>query len=326
MTKECIYNLEEGMGKSRRADGWNELLVREEDHDLFGRISDYFRGVSDIEEVRNDPGLAETCRVADEMISGYSCSEVKPENREFIIEGTDSEMRGISEEISRNNLNEISSQWVEVWEIKKEKNGEGIKEIREFITRSAGENEKRSGDQPGRKKKVITRFLFLRYASSAAAVLAGIIFIVTALVRTNDPGRLFEKYYEPVPAVSPVTRTGNMNGTDKLAESVILYNKGDYNAAAAGFSEIISNDPSLMLPRFYLGMSHLALGDYIQAAGLLEEVAVSEGGYAKEARWYLGLIYLKDGDKMKARENFEFLAQTPGYYSERSERILRRLR
>jgi TolA-binding protein len=313
---------EEGMGKGKRADGWNELLAREEDHDLLGRISDFFRGESDIEEVKSDPGFEETCRAAEEMISGYNSSAVKPENRTFILENTDSEIGEIREEISRNNLNEISSQWVEEWETEKRK--KGSEEIREFITSSLGGTEKHT--EPDSRKRILSRPLFIRYALSAAAVLTGVVFIISVLVRSNDPGRMFDKYYEPVSAISPVTRAGNTNGTDRLAEAVSLYNKGEYNAAATGFSEIISGDPSLASPRFYLGMSHLALGNYSQAAAHLEEVAGSEGEYIKEARWYLGLIYLKEGDEVKARENFQFLTQSKGYYSGRAEKILRRLR
>ncbi|MFH0841899.1 MAG: tetratricopeptide repeat protein [Bacteroidota bacterium] len=323
MTKESIYNLEEGMGKSRRADGWNELLVREEDYDLFRRISDYFRGESDIEEAVNDPGFAETCRVADEMISGYISSGVKPENRTFILESTDSEMKGIREEIHRNNLDEISSKWVEEWETK---NKNGSKEIREFITNSVGETENQSEKPPYSEKRVSLWPLFLRYALSAAAMIAGIIFVVSVLVQSDDPGRMYDKFYEPLSAISPVTRAGSINGSNKFADVVTLYNKGEYNAAAAGFSEIISSDPSLVTPRFYLGMSHLALGNYGQAAVLLEEVAGRDGEYTKEARWYLGLIYMKEGNEAKARESLEFLTLSEGYYSERSERILRRLR
>jgi hypothetical protein len=85
-------------------------------------------------------------------------------------------------------------------------------------------------------------------------------------------------------------------------------------------------DTSLVPPRFFLGMTHLALGNYNQAASLLEGVAGRQGEYSKEARWYLGLIYLKEGDKVKASINFEFLAQSSDYYSERSGKILRRLR
>jgi len=296
----------------------------EEDHDLFSRISDYFRGESDIEEVRNDPGFAEAGRVADEMISGYTGSGVKPENRTFILESTDSEMRGISEEISRNNLNEISSHWVKEWETKKRK--KESEKIREFIANSVGETENQSEKPPYTEKRVSLRPLFMRYALSAAAVIAGIIFVVSVLVKSDDPARMYDKFYEPLAAISPVTRAGSMIGSNRLSEAITLYNKGEYDAAAAGFSEIISSDPSLVPPRFYLGMSHLALGSYSQAAALLEEVAAGKGEYTKEAMWYLGLIYLKNDDKMKAREIFQFLAQTPGYYSERSERILRRLR
>ena len=94
----------------------------------------------------------------------------------------------------------------------------------------------------------------------------------------------------------------------------------------AGFSELVAMDTSQVPPRFFLGMTHVALGNYDQAVSVLEGVAGRKGEYSKEARWYLGLVYLKEGNKDKASENFELLAQLSGYYSERSEKILRLLR
>ncbi len=88
----------------------------------------------------------------------------------------------------------------------------------------------------------------------------------------------------------------------------------------------MSMDTSLVTPRFFLGMTHLALGNYNQALNLLESVADKQGEYSKEARWYLGLVYLKEGDKDKASDCFKYLAKSSDYYSERAEKILRRLK
>ena len=104
------------------------------------------------------------------------------------------------------------------------------------------------------------------------------------------------------------------------------YKTGDYDRAAREFSETILKDPSVVSPRFLMGLTQLALKNYDQTITLLTGVVSDSGEYAKEARWYLGLTYLKTGDKQKAAECFKYLAQSEGFYRERAENILRRLK
>ena len=86
-------------------------------------------------------------------------------------------------------------------------------------------------------------------------------------------------------------------------------------------------DESTSLPAsFFLGITEIELNNTGKAIKLLGGVANRQSEYAKEATWYLGLVYIKSGNKIKARECFELLARSPGFYSDRSEKILRRLR
>jgi TolA-binding protein len=315
---------------------WDASRLSAEDAALSCKMDEFFRAEMDITDVKSDPEYAETDRRVKVMISAYQKKVRNADNETYIRDSLDGngseeiineEIREIKEEIKSKGVDEISSEWVREWHNKRQANGGRTKEIREFITSSFEESENRSQQQPDHKRKTVqTRTLFIRYISAAAAILAGVIFAVNALIPSDDPDQLFEKYYEPVSAVSPITRSASGNVTGMWASAVNSYNSGDYYAALAVFSGLMSADSSLVPPRFFLGMTHLSLGNYSEALSFLKEVADKQGEYSKEAKWYLGLVYLKEGDKIKASECFNYLAQSHGYYSERAEKILRRIR
>ena len=98
------------------------------------------------------------------------------------------------------------------------------------------------------------------------------------------------------------------------ASAIESYKLGDYQRAATGFSEAVLRDSSFISPRFFMGLTYLALENYNQAINLLSGVVNDSGEYGKEARWYLGLAYLKTGNKAKAAECFKLLAQSTGFY------------
>jgi TolA-binding protein len=318
------------------SDFWDNRALSGEDVSLSLRIDEFFRSEMDITEVKSDHAYAETDRAAKVIISDYQKSIHKAEDERFIRESfaglntdddTIDEIREIRDEIRRNRVDEVSSGWVKEWNTTKQRNGAGIKDIQEFIKRSFNETRERSGQKPDQSRKVLkTRSLVIGYVTVAAAVLAGVIFIIKSLVEPGDTERLFNRYYDPLYAVSPVTRSLNGNETSILSSAVVYYNNGDYQSALAGFSNLVSLDSAFAPPRFFLGMTHIALGNYSQAKDLLESVADNPGEYSKEARWYLGLVYLREGEKDKASDCFKLLAKTPGYYSDRAGKILLRLK
>ncbi len=327
---------EQNENKRNGAGMRDDNIMSVDDAALSRRIDEFFRAEMDIMEVKSDPGYDETGKAVQVMISDYQANIRNTDIEKYIRESMsgisnketmNDEIREIRQEIKSKGLDEISSEWIREWHIKKQTNGNGTREIREYITSSFAEGEKRLRLQPDHNRKtVLNRALIIRYISASAAVLAGVIFAVNVLLPSDDPGKLFEKYYESITAVSPVTRSMNGNITGMWSSAVSSYNKGDYHTALAGFSGLISADPSLVPPRFFLGMTHLSLGNYSGAINLLKEVADKQAEYSREARWYLGLVYLHEGDKDKAAECFKLLANSSGYYSERTEKILRRLK
>jgi TolA-binding protein len=305
---------------------------------LFDTISEYMRGVIDLEDVKNDPALTNGRNIASDIISDYKkYPSANKENEEFIREIFSvseevivSEIKTIKQEISDNKLNEITAEWVKEWHEKKQ--NPGIKdpktvEISDFI--------KGSIESPGNEPVVKSNNLFkngsgrnllIKYSSLAAAALIGAFILIRTLSPSSDPEKLFNSYYKPFNAVSPVTRSLNINGGDNYSSAIENYRTGDYQKAAIMFASELQKDPSASAAQFYLGLSQLALNNYNQAINIFSEVVERSAEFGKEARWYMGLSYLKISNNKKAAECFEILARTEGYYHDRSELILRRLR
>jgi hypothetical protein len=316
-----------------------DLQLTVEDSALFETISEYMKGRLDLEEVRNDPSLPEMNIVVRKMISDYRGNMAnRTDDEKFIRDnfiGISPEKEMLDEisriklEAGKNNIDEISAGWVKEWHEKRQKNtgrGSETDEIRDFITSSLqsekGEPEIRMKHKDG---KGLKRSLLVRYISLSAAAVIGVFILLKTLLPSSDPEKLFNSYYIPFNVLSPVTRSVTTNGPDSYSSAVVQYKSGDYQTAAVGFSDAILKDTSVIAPRFFKGITELAMGNYDQAVNLLGSVAGQSGEYHKEAEWYLGLAYLKTGDKEKAVKCFESLAQSPGFYSERAAKILRRL-
>lgn len=328
------------IGNSDRNGSEDDLLINSEDSAIFGTISEYMKGRLDLEEVRNDPALPGMDNVVREMISDHRVHGAKRTDDEKFIrdiftginreEKIIDEVSHIKQEIGNSNINEISEEWVKEWHEKRQKNGsknQKTEEIRDFITSSL-EPEKSEPERSLNHKedKAFKRSLLVRYISLSAAAVIGVFVLIRTLLPSSDPEKLFNSYYEPFSAISSVTRSTTANEPDSYQAAVERYKIGDYQTAAIGFSVAILKDTSVIAPRFFMGITQLALENFDQAINLLSGIAGRSGEYRKEAGWYLGLAYLKTGEKEKAAECFGLLAQSPGYYSERAGKILRRLK
>lgn len=318
----------------------NDMPADSEDSDIFEAVGEYMKGRLDLEDVKNDPALSSTRDIVKVMISDYNKNiSGKKDNEKFIKEifsGVKSEnkltdeIKFIKQEIDDKNLNLITSEWVKEWHEKKQKIGvpdSKTEEIRNFVTDAINS----SGHEPVKittdgRKKTSGRSLFVRYASLSAAALIGVLLVVRTLLPSSNPEKLFNSYYKPFEAISPVTRSITNNEAANYSAAIASYKTGDYQKAAAVFTEELEKDPLAISSRFFLGLSQLALKNYGQTIILLSEVANDSGEYGKEARWYLGLSYLKTGNKQKAAGCFEYLSKSNGFYRESSEKILRRLK
>jgi TolA-binding protein len=324
----------------------DDLIINSEDAILFDTIGDYMKGKSDLDDVMNDPEYQNTFSAVQDMVSYYNNNSARRENEKFIrniftVEHDDdltNEINNIKLEINENKLNEITAEWVREWHEKKQSRGtvdSKTEERRNFITEAieskvtetepeqqTPEPEIITIEVPGKSKN---RSLIIRYSSLAAAALIGVFFIIKTILPSSGTTGLFESNYKPFDAMSVVTRSINNTQSD-YSNSIEKYKSGDYQTAALGFTGLLEKDPSSVSAQFFLGITQLALKNYDQASNLLSEVVNNSGEFGKEARWYLGLTYIEKGDKQKAAECFEYLARSQGFYSERSEKILRRLK
>jgi TolA-binding protein len=318
----------------------NDPLSRVNDLALFETIGEYMKGWLDQEDVKNDPAFSIANKAVDTMMTDYNrCIEGNKENEKFIREilssvaNTDTiedELAGIRKEISDNKLNEITSEWVQEWHKKKQMIGVAdpkSEEIKNFISSSINSPaiEEKNTEMKG-GTKTIRRRLFARYVSLSAAALIGAFIVIRTLLPSSDPVKLYNSYYKPFDAISPVTRSIGNTESDKYSSAIASYKTGNYQQAAMGFAELLEKDQYVVASQFFLGLSQLALNNNEQAINLLTGVANGKGEYAKESRWYLGIAYLKTADKQKAEECFKSLSGVDGYYKVRSEKILRRLK
>jgi TolA-binding protein len=238
------------------------------------------------------------------------------------------EINDIRLESSKKDTGKVTAEWVKEWHEKRQKNAgtdDRSRERKDYILNALAETD---GEMNGRTetKKSSGRSLFLRYALPAAAAITGALILIKSLLPSWDQDRLFTKYYEPLSAISPVTRSADADASENYTSAIENYNNHNYQAAALGFSNVIQQDTLNIPPRFFMGINQMALGNYDQAVNMLEDVVNRQGEYLKEARWYLGLAYIKTGNPEKASGCFEILAGSPGYYSGRARDILRRLR
>jgi TolA-binding protein len=317
-----------------------DLNLNREDSALFRTFGKYMKGRLDLEEARNDPSLPEIDKIVGDMISDYRNNSTKStDDVNFIrdnFDGTNREKKILDEistiksEMQRSYVNDLSAEWVKEWHEKKKK--EAFKEpktdeIRDFITRSLENKESESEIKLKEKEdKVINRYLLIRYIALPAAAIIGVLILIRTLLPSSDPDNLYNSYYKPFSVISSVTRDAVANQPDKYSFAVEKYRTGDYQTAATGFSELMVLDSSSVPPRFFMGITQMALGNYDQAVSLLNGITDGPGEYRKEASWYLGLAYLKTGQKEKAARCFNLLVQSPGFYSERSGEVLRRLK
>ena len=316
----------------------NISAVSPDDQILFEEIGNTLSAMFDIEEVRNDPDYGYANNLAVETIKEYKAQPLwSRDNAKFVTEAFEEAeqervlreaIREIRKEIKEKNMDNVALSWVKEWNDKKEKSGESdikTKERRDFITGAI--QEEVSEPKPIyqlQKKRPVARIIRLSGISAAAVI--GLLVTLRILQSPVSADKLFSSYYQPLTTVSPVTRGVGSNYSDSYTSGIQKYRSGDYEGAALMFNEAINTGNTAVQPRFFLGITYMALGNYSSAIDLLDDIAGAGAEFGKEARWYLGLAYLKTGEKEKAIECFKPLADSPGYFRDKAGKILRRLK
>ena len=240
------------------------------------------------------------------------------------------EIEQIKEEINEYEIDQISEKWVSDWNDRNHSDeilNEGTRGMRDYITASL-EYESKNSEPPTENKKLSNRkgvrVICISLLLTAAMIAS--FYVLKVLIPLNNTEKLYNRFYEPMSAFSPVTRNINTDLMEKFTEAVTMYKYGEYQAAASGFSDLIQQDSSSTVIQFFAGLTQMEVGNYSRASVLLSSVTELSSDYQKDAQWYLGLSFLKTGEKPKAISCFEVLAGAEGFYQKKARNLLRRLK
>jgi len=315
-----------------------DSVLSSHDQALLRLTGEYLTAMSDIEEVKNDPDYLVASSLAVEMIREYKEKPVwSRDNEKFIRESFEKaeEEKSIIQEISeikaeaeKKGVFETAEEWVNDWNRRKvagRTETDKIREIENFVTGSLNneisEPEVRYNN---RSKKPVVKIL--RYVAIPAAAAIGMFIMLRIFTAPFNTEKIYSEIYQPLPAITGITRGGAATIRDNFSEGIVKYRKGDYYGAALSFSEAMKTDSSSFAVKFYQGITQIALGNYSSAVNLLENITGSETEYGKDACWYLGLAYLKLGEKEKALKYLIPLSESQGFYRDKARKIVRRLR
>lgn len=164
---------------------------------------------------------------------------------------------------------------------------------------------------------------WMYYAVAASVVLLVVAGIYIFNLKDPTPGDLYAEYFTPYPNVFEPTVRGSEEAT-RRASAFQKYEEGNYEQAAALFSEIISEskEPGILL---LLGNANLAVGKTDAARANFNELISASDVNAPAARWYLSLCYLKDGKVSQARETLAIVAKSNSAYSAKARQLINAL-
>ncbi|MGQ9621148.1 MAG: tetratricopeptide repeat protein [Bacteroidales bacterium] len=339
-TKYNNYQTGGGKYSGNFADRFDDdFVLSPDDQSLFNRAGDSITALSDIEEIRNDPGYESVSKLAPEMIREY---RNKPfwsrDNSKFVIEAFeeaekeklyDREISEIRREAYNRGDDVTAAIWVDEWNKRKnadEKFETEILERKEYISSAMADEISESETKYSGKSKNRKILKILGYSSLPAAAAVCIFIVLKFLASPASTDEMYIKYYQPAAVVSPITRGTGNDFNANYSTGIEKYRNSDYADAAFYFELAMKANQEAVLPKFYYAVTQIALGNYSVAADYLDDLAVNEEEYGKESQWYLGLAYLRMGEKDKAWKCFKALASSPGFYREKAARILRRLK
>jgi TolA-binding protein len=164
-----------------------------------------------------------------------------------------------------------------------------------------------------------------------AAVFTGLIVIGSLMFlsfRTEDPAKLFKKYYQSYdnPGTTRSFESSRSPEVIKYNDAIEFYNSGEFDKAAEGFSAFLKNNPSSTKIRFLNGMASMEIRKFRDAESSFGNVIDQKiNPYTIDANWYLAMCYLATDDKVKAKEQLRSIIKSESIYIKKAKRILRHL-
>lgn len=130
---------------------------------------------------------------------------------------------------------------------------------------------------------------------------------------------------DAAPAYAPSTIRGGKGGTAtaRFQEGMQRYLQQNYSAAAGLLEEAVRQDPDRQPALFYLGISHLMLGEPDKAIGVLSKLTRMETNpYQEESHWYLAKAFLKKRDLASAQMELEAVVPLNGPHLSEAKQAL----
>jgi TolA-binding protein len=158
-----------------------------------------------------------------------------------------------------------------------------------------------------------------------AAIFTGLIFIGSLLFfsfRTENPTRLFVKYYETYenPGVS------RSSGAQLYCEAIEYFNKKEFARAGDGFEAYLKTNPATPHIVFLNGISNMEIKRFYDAEVSFDNVLDQKlNPYTVDANWYLAMCYLATSDKLKAKAQLQKIVKSESIYKNKARQILRHL-
>ncbi len=165
---------------------------------------------------------------------------------------------------------------------------------------------------------------FLFY-SLTAVFLVGLFLLIN--LNRPDEDLLFESYYVPATADFGSRSAGISSEETNLTAGIEAYHNENYELSRANLEAYLGIDPEeTILANYYMGLTSLELGDYMEAKKHFRIVIESPFSYYQEhSRWYLALALLKESDFEEAEKLFYEISREQSAYSERSAKILKKI-
>jgi tetratricopeptide (TPR) repeat protein len=126
------------------------------------------------------------------------------------------------------------------------------------------------------------------------------------------------------PRYEPLTLRGASNqATQRFQRGMERYRKADYAGAVDDLRAAAELDPDAAHINFFLGISHLMLGqDDVAIDRLRATIALGDSPYLEEAHFYLAKAFLRRKDLGAAEEQLKKLIQLRGSGSGEARRLL----
>jgi|GEM_PF-3172318 len=129
----------------------------------------------------------------------------------------------------------------------------------------------------------------LLVAAASIVLLIGFFYLYASDV---SPSHLATQYVETQTLQHPGSFKGVSIVNQSRTQGIIAFNNGDFKQAVIHFEEISApNDEDT----YYLGLAHLKVGQYKDAAVKLEQSAKNTARFHEEVNWFLALTYVLDG-------------------------------